>query len=85
MAYGSDFVAQIEAATVKAVGRIVASSILQNHLKKFNKSKDALTPDDCRSLARNIVSSVTLFLTNEEGERFRVAMRRLLEENYLAS
>ncbi|MDR3764289.1 MAG: hypothetical protein P4M01_09365 [Acidobacteriota bacterium] len=76
---------QLEAATVKAVGRIVASSIVQNHLKKLNKSKDAMTPDDCRKLAQNTVSSAALFLTNEEGERFRITMRHLLEENYLHS
>ena len=85
MAYGSDFVAQLEAASVKAVGRIVAGSILQNHLRKFNKSKDELTPEDCRSLAQNTSSSIALFVSNEEGERFRYALRRLLEQNYLAS
>ncbi len=77
MGKGNDFVAQLEVAIGKFVGKIVCKSIVKNQLSKLNKDTAALAATDCKTLIQNIQRAVALFVTKEEAATLQSEMDRL--------
>jgi hypothetical protein len=73
----SAFVAQLEVLMGRFVGKIVSQTIIRSQLAMLKKDKSALTEDDCRTLTRNILTAVSLFVTKEEAGKLQNEMDKL--------
>jgi len=79
MEKGPDFVARLEVVVGRVIGRIVCQSIMRNQLSRLSKDSPDLTADDCKTLTRNILTAVSLFITKEEQKRLKDEMDKLYE------
>ncbi len=77
MGKGAEFVAQLEVVMGKFLGRLVCQSIIRNQLSRLNRDKAVLTANDCKTLTKNILTAVSLFVTKEEAERLQTEMDKL--------
>lgn len=59
------------------MGHTVCQSIIRNQLLKLNKDKADLDAGDCRTLTKNVLRAVSLFMTKEEAGRLRARMDEL--------
>lgn len=73
-----DFVAQLEIIMGRFLGQTVCQSIIGNQLSRLNKDKADLTAGECKTLTRNILTAVSLFVTKEEAGRLQTEMDELL-------
>jgi hypothetical protein len=71
------FVAQLEVLMGEFVGEIVSQSIIRSQLATLTRDKAALTAEDCRTLTRNILTAVSLFVTKEEAGKLQNEMDKL--------
>lgn len=79
----STFITQVEAHLGKMVGNIVSRSLVNNQLTKLRKHREALSPDDCKIVVQNVITSVALFVTNHEAEIAKTELNHLLNSYFV--
>jgi len=82
MVSGTKFVVQLQAATTKVVGRIVAAALVQSQLKRNCLTARACSPADCKKLVDSTVEAVGLFATKGETKRLLLELEALYRSSF---
>ena len=82
MVSGTEFVAQLQAASTKVVGRVVAACLVQSQLKRNCLAADTCSPADCKKLVDCTVEAVGLFATKDETRRLRLELEALYHSSF---
>ena len=82
---GTEFVAQLRAATTKVVGPAVAVCVLQSQLKRNCLTSETCSPADCKKLVECTVEAIGLFATKDETRRLQLELEALYHSGFSSS
>ena len=82
MVSGTEFVAQLQAATTKVVGRVVAACVIQSQLKRNCLTAETCSAADRKKLVDCTVEAIGLFATKEETRRLQLELEALYRSDF---
>lgn len=85
MVSGTEFLAQLEAATTRVVGRIVASCVVQSQLKRNHLSAEVCSPSDCKKVVDCTLEAIGLFATRDETRKLQLELEELYRKSFPSS
>jgi hypothetical protein len=85
MVSGTQFVAQLQAATTKVVGRVVAACVIQSQLKRNCLTAETCSAADCKKLVDCTVEAIGLFATKDEKRRLQLELEALYHSGFPSS
>jgi hypothetical protein len=85
MVSGTEFLTQLQAATTKVVGRVVADCVVQSQLKRNHMAAETCSPTDCKKLVDCTVEAIGLFATKDETRRLQLELETLHHSSFPSS